>query len=496
MSDQNRLRARALRASAWILLSKPIGMALQLARSLILTRLLLPEAFGLMALVGVIMQGLVMCSDVGIGPNIIQSKRGDDPSFLQTAWTLQIVRGVALWTICCLLAWPASVFYGEPRLFSLLPIAALSVLINGFASTAGPCHQRQMKLGRFQILAFASGAINLIVVSLLALALRNVWALVIGSLIANLLGIYLGFRFLPGVSHRFRWDNSAARELVKFGKWVFASTLLTFLAMQMDRLMLGKLIPIAVLGVYGIAMVLSNLPRELVNRLAVWILFPALSEKFRTVPEARESVVLRTRGLLLRLALMLTLGVFAIAPAFFAFLYDPRYHEASWMAQALAVSTWFTILYGTTGHTLLALGDSRALTVANLVNLILTVIAALLGFRYFGLSGFILGYAVGTAAGEVSQGILLRRHSVGVVWQDIKYTATFLGAIFTVHGITWFLREQSYILQPWSETAIGLCCWAVVAVAIAPAMVRESFSGEKLPRLFQRRKDATSTVGR
>jgi hypothetical protein len=61
---------------------------------LILTRLLFPEAFGLMALVQVFMGGLQMFSDLGVNMSIIQSKRGEDPDFLNTAWTFQILRGL------------------------------------------------------------------------------------------------------------------------------------------------------------------------------------------------------------------------------------------------------------------------------------------------------------------------------------------------------------------------------------------------------------------
>ena len=62
-----------------------------------LTRLLFPEAFGLMALIQTFMIGLAMFSDLGIGPAIIQSDRGEDPDFLNTAWVMQILRGICLW---------------------------------------------------------------------------------------------------------------------------------------------------------------------------------------------------------------------------------------------------------------------------------------------------------------------------------------------------------------------------------------------------------------
>ena len=91
------LFARALRGSALTAGSYAITQGLRLGSNLILTRLLFPEAFGLMALVSVFLVGLAMFSDIGIGPAISHSKRGDEPGFLDTAWTLQVARGVILW---------------------------------------------------------------------------------------------------------------------------------------------------------------------------------------------------------------------------------------------------------------------------------------------------------------------------------------------------------------------------------------------------------------
>jgi hypothetical protein len=101
----------ARRGSLWTLGGYGVSQVIRLASSLILARLLFPEAFGLMALVNVFMQGLEMLSDLGIGPGIIQNKRGAEPKFLRTAWTLQIIRGFVLWGITLLLARPVAAFF-------------------------------------------------------------------------------------------------------------------------------------------------------------------------------------------------------------------------------------------------------------------------------------------------------------------------------------------------------------------------------------------------
>jgi len=488
------LRGRALRASAWLLASKPLGMSIQLVRSLVLTRLLFPEAFGLMALVGVVIQGLVMCSDVGIQPNIIQSRRGTDATFLQTAWTLQILRGFILWSICCVLAWPAAAFYDEPALLALLPVAGLNVLINGFHSTAGAGHVRQMYWGRLTVLGLIGQLLTLIVMVLAALWLRNVWALVIGGLTGSLISVTNGFLFLPGVRHRLRWDIAAVRDVVAFGKWIFVSTLLLFFAMQMDKIVLGKLIPIEILGVYSIALVLANLPRDLLQTISSAVLFPAVSAKCRDRLRPAHKTVKEARNPLLQVGLLLCLGVAFFAPAFFR-LYDPRYGAAAWMAQLLALSAWATVLNASTASILLAFGDSKSLALGNLVNVIVTLAAALGGFRLCGLPGFIIGYAVGTLAGEVVQGIWVRKYGVRVLRMDGLNTVAGLVLFAAYLGITEALDLLSLGSGVWAATATGLALYGGVLSVILPALKRDLLPSIRLSNLrrLQRNDPKTST---
>lgn len=450
------VRERAVRASVWLTASRPLSMALQLVRSLILTRLLVPEAFGLMAMIQVTMQGLQMFSDVGIGPSIVRSKRGDDPDFLCTAWTLQIIRSAALWLICCLLAWPASVFYHEPMLFVLLPVAGVSTLISGFCTTAWKIHDRDMTRGRMTIIALIAEVLTLVVMTALAWWFRSVWALVIGNLCGTLITLAMGNLFLRGIRHRLRWDHSAVRELVHFGKWVFISTILTFFAMQLDKLMLGKLIPLGLLGIYSIALVLSNVPRDLIRPISSLVLFPVLAEGFRDHSEAFAARFLAARSALLAAAMVLSFGVIAIAPPFFSCLYDSRYAEASWVAQLLAVSAWITVANTTTSHALLAIGDSKSVMLGNLANLIVTVIGAIVGFRLMGLGGFIIGYAIGTAAGETIQGLRLRRHGVMVFRQN-----TSLVAVAVLAGIAYMLTRH---VGTFPRNRLGDVCRALVGL--------------------------------
>jgi len=84
-----------------------------------------------------------------------------------------------------------------------------------------------------------------------ALVTRSIWALVLGGIVTGATRLVLSHAFLPGSADRFYWDAASVRALLRFGRWIFTSTLLTFAAMQSDRLIFGKLVTMSELGVYS-----------------------------------------------------------------------------------------------------------------------------------------------------------------------------------------------------------------------------------------------------
>ena len=129
------LKAKAARSTVLTIVNFGGQNVIRLLSNLILTRILFPEAFGLMALVQVILAGLQLFSDIGLRDSVIQDKRGGEPDFLNTAWVISIIRGFLLWFATILLAAPMAAFYDAPLLAEILPVAGFAVVLQGFSST-------------------------------------------------------------------------------------------------------------------------------------------------------------------------------------------------------------------------------------------------------------------------------------------------------------------------------------------------------------------------
>jgi len=358
---QKVLESKAMNATFWTVMDYGCSMALRVVNSLVLTRLLMPESFGLMTLVTTLIVGISLISDIGLGPNVIQSPRGDEPALLNTVWTLQVLRGVGIFIVSLILAWPMSMIYHEPRLMALLPALGINVVISSFNSTNLLSMSRHMGVRRVFLLDITTQLFALLITAGCAWVYPSVWALVIGSILSTVYRLSFSFyrRLIPGIRNTFCWDRESLHGLIHFGKWILLSTAFYFFASQADRLILGRLISFSMLGVYGIAYSVSDIPRAIINAFAQRVGYPFIARMVHLPIVEFRKVFLRyrLRALLagaVMLCLMVHLGGFLIIK-----MYDQRYHAASWMVPVLALGLWHTLMYATTMPALFSLGKSR-----------------------------------------------------------------------------------------------------------------------------------------
>lgn len=431
----------------WTTLGHGTGQLLRLVNNLILWRLLPAEVFGLMALVNACMVGLNMFSDVGIGPSIIQNDRGNDPKYLNTAWTIQVARQTMICVVACLLAAPVASFYGEPQLARILPAVALSALLTGFNSTRLFTAARSLSLGRLTAIDLASQVAGLALMMVGAWLYHSIWAIVAGSAVSSLTRLILGHTVLPGLRNRFCWDASSARIMLKFGRWIFVSTLLSFLVGQADRLIFGKLIPLAMLGVYGIATTWAGMSQVLANRVFDSVLFPLLSRLQHDKCEFSRRF-LRARRPWLLLCGGTAACLVAGGPTLVRLLYPTSANGAGWIIQVLAGGTWVLTLEDSNGHALLAMGAPKWLAAGNAAKLIAMAIMIPVGFALFGFSGAVLGIAGSQAARYLVSVVGTRRRGISGLAQDVRLTAlvvvTASGGLLVAHWIGHFLRPAAF----------------------------------------------------
>lgn len=395
------LLKRVIRGSIWTMGGHGASQVIRLISNLIISRLLFPEAFGLMALVYSFLAGLEMLSDFGVFPNIIQSKRGDDPKFLNTAWTLHGVRGIILWICACLIAWPVSIFYKEPILHWLLPVAGLTTVMAGFVSTKWATANRHLDLRRLTIVELGTQILSILVMISCAFLAKTlnaprdvaVWSLVTGSLCAAALKLIFSHTYLPGEKNHFEWERESLTELAQFGRWIFVTTLLTFFAIQGSTLIIPRLMGVAFLGIFSFAQNLARLVSDVGMMIGSRVLFPSYAELVRDRPERLYPVLRKTRLALNLLNLAVTLFFVLFGKPLIHLMYDNRYADAGWMLQILALGALVVTPGSTYTNVLLAQGKTSIMTGLMAIQVVIQFATLFVGYYLGGEYGVIVGIA-------------------------------------------------------------------------------------------------------
>ena len=388
------LRYRALRAGSWAIGGHVTTQALRMGGNLILTRLLFPEAFGLMTIVQSVVTGLALLSDVGIETCIIQNKRGHEAIFVNTAWTMKVIRGVIIWLVLCTLTPLIASFYAQPMLVSLLPVVGFGSVLGGFASTKLATNNRSLVLKKLVLIEVGSYACGLLVMILWAWIDRSIWSLVGGGLFGALVKTVASHLLLEGVTNKFAWERDSFKELFGFGQWVLVSSGLTFLAGAGNQLLIGKLLDIKLLAFFTLANTLSYMYMQLAQQLNSKVMFPVYSELVRERPEHLRVVAAKSRLFIIVPGWLIALFFVLWGDHLMWILYDQRYAESGHMLRMLAMGSMVSIIGGSYNGLLWARGMVRLSSVLLIAQIVIQVSGMIIGHHYLGERGVILGAAL------------------------------------------------------------------------------------------------------
>jgi len=413
-----------------------VSAGLKFALNIVLSYLLAPEILGVMVVVNVVRLGVELLTDVGIEQNIIHHPDGLSRAFRNSAWTLQLIRGVVLSAaFACAAPVLAAAYQIDVRIFLL---ASLSPMIGGAHSTAIFVLVKQLEVRRRNGFELGSEALAFVVQVVLALWLRSVWAPAIGLVAAVAIRTALSY-LLPDARQRPHFDRVIFGRIIGFGKWIALTSLVMYAATNLDRLYFGKIAPLALLGIYGIARAIAELPTTLARRMSYQIIFPALAGSDGADRSARMAMMARSR-LVFTLGCCIGLaGASAIADRLIALIYDPRYVAAGWMLSVLLLGAMFAVLSNLNEALLLSAGRPHFSSIANLSRLVTLAVALPSGFAFAGFAGALIA----VAATEVLQygyiGIGLHQVRLAFWRQDALALAGgagfFAGIIALRHGL-------------------------------------------------------------
>ncbi|MEL6169577.1 MAG: oligosaccharide flippase family protein, partial [Pseudomonadota bacterium] len=365
----------------------------RLGSNLILTRLLAPEAFGLMALIFAIHSGLQLLTELGVRQAIIRSPNGEDPDFLRTAWTIKVLQ----FSFVTLLIWILSgvlgliqaapfidlgkTVYAEPQLVPILAVSGLIFLLGGLRPTTIALANRNLKMGRVVLTEFSQIFFAAIATVGFALINPSAWAIVTGVIVGYAVELILCFILFREVPMRFQWDRRYVREIWDFGKWLLGASFLNFIRTRGDRFILGGFLDVATFGIYAVAMIWIDLIVQLLKRVVMRTNFAALSEMGRDSDERLSAGFRKTRLLQDACSFGSAAFVFLVGPPLAVFLYPENFEG---VATLLPVLSLILILerYVVFGQLAMRAGDTRGIATLTFIRAVLTLTLIPLGLTF------------------------------------------------------------------------------------------------------------------
>ena len=274
-AEEGSVKQKFLRGSLWLGLGSTLLRFMELFRSIILARLLLPEVFGLMAILSLLSQGIKQFTHIGFGQAIIYRKSEIDEC-INTAWILNIIRGLLLFALLYFLSPLIASFYGEDVLDLGIKVLAISFIFSGFSNTYMILYRKNIEFKKIALLNLITEFLGIVVVIILAYYLRNIWALLFGVLFSSLTKMLLSYR-IAEKTPKFSFDKKLAWEMFHYSKYLTGAGILVFLTTRLDDGLVGKLLGMKELGFYINAYFFANLPATHITAILAQLIFPTYS---------------------------------------------------------------------------------------------------------------------------------------------------------------------------------------------------------------------------
>ena len=326
------------------------------------------------------------------------------------------------------LAYPVSLWFEQPTLFGLIAVAGISAATKGANHICEFTLVRKLRQRALALTTFFTALLGIVAMIALAWWWRSVWALVIGGLcgdIAFLITTHVLGRETP---MRLRWDAESMSALRKFGRWVFISSMLTYIINQGDRLVLGSLMTMEQLGQYAVAANVATVVPSFLAPIYQQVLFPLYADEGRTTTPAFRKKLLRARFALLAISLPVLALLVGFGDVLIEALWDPRYRPAGFILPILALGQLlFTV--GKIGPIHLVRGETWISFVTESSRALGLALGVALGYWWIGSSGVVLGVALSLAVGYPVSVWVSRRYGVWFPWVDLVALAVSVAII-------------------------------------------------------------------
>lgn len=311
-----------------VALTYVVENGIRLVSSLVLTRLLVPEAYAIMGLVTSLAFVTTMLTDVGFQAFMLRHERLSERAFRDAMWTTRFLRSCLLGLFFFSIADPLGTWLQKPESIFALQVFSITFFLDGLVPISNITALIDNRLRNYCIIDIVMSISNFAIGFLWASIDPNIYSLIYAALVSQVMRVALFRILLPDSFLVWEIEFPIIRDVIKFGRYIVGSSVITIVILQVDKLGLSRVMETDRLGAYFLAAAIAAIPRGLVGAISSKSLYPSYS-RFASQNESFDSTELyKSREVLDKLfPVSCVLGYF-LAPWLVSILYDSRYLEA------------------------------------------------------------------------------------------------------------------------------------------------------------------------
>ena len=305
------------------MLTRWVSRLIGVVSTIILARLLTPADFGLVAMASIVVGFVRVLTSFGVGTVLVQ-RNTQERSYMDSAWTLGLLETAFAGALIFGSGSIAASYFHDQRVVDVMRLMALTVSLSGLRNIGLVTFYQNMEFGKeFQVL-FITRITGFAVTVFLAWMLRSYWAMPIGALCSEIMGVVVSYIIHP---YRPRLSLSKAGDIFSFSQWLMVANIGRYIDSRIDQLVLGGRVSAESLGLYSAANDIASTPTSDFLAPLNRVLFPKFVQ-FQNSPAVLQDAFTMALSILALIALPIATGIALTAPLFVPLLLGPRWVDA------------------------------------------------------------------------------------------------------------------------------------------------------------------------
>lgn len=430
---------------------------LDMIAALVVARFLTPAEFGMVALAIALLMTLRALTELPVSEALV---RGEEltRSDIDTAFTLSLLRGIAVAGLLAAAAWPMGRIYQDSRLIDLTLALAIAPLAMALRSPQLVRFTREVNYVPVTLLDTGTKLVGFLASVAVALATGSYWALAVGLILPPLIAAPLSYLIAP---YRPRLSLASWRTILSFAGWLSLARFIATVNGEIDRFFIGGVLGKAAVGFFAMGRSISTTTTWAIGIPLMQAMFPGFA-RIQSEPARMRAAYLKGQGVLVAAIMPLGFGLALVAEPLVALALGSQWLPVAAVIQVLAPAGALATMTMPVHAVVLALGRPRPLVMRDFALMLLGIPAVILGALAFGLMGAVYARMLAGIV-QIFMNLQILKHVLGIPvttqlansWRSAAATVAMAAAVLATGPLTGAPGHAGLVLELVLATVLG-----------------------------------------